>query len=243
MENKLNNLALLMLSWKSHKTLENTLESYRKNGLLDMISERNIWFQEISDLDVNIASAYNFKIAGKSVNVGIGNGIFSLMQESSAKYVLFLENDWELICDKQKTQSRLQSGINLLERGDFDVIRYRHRINSGHPNYGFNLKGRELEQKSHLLESLYFTIDPDIKFSKYITKIVEDGEYFYTTMSKYGNFTNNPTLYRREFYLNVVSPFVSENFEPESKIQSWWENQEFKVAQGEGLFTHNRLDR
>ena len=76
-----------------------------------------------------------------------------------------------------------------------------------------------------------------------ITKIVEDGEYFYTTMSKYGNFTNNPTLYRREFYLNVVSPFVSENFEPESKIQSWWENQEFKVAQGEGLFTHNRLDR
>jgi len=31
------------------------------------------------------------------------------------------------------------------------------------------------------------------------------------------------------------------NNDVEKNIQSWWQTQEFKVMQGEGLFTHNRV--
>jgi hypothetical protein len=44
-------LTLCVLSWKSHKTLNNTLSSYKKNGLLELSNQRLIFFQEINEED------------------------------------------------------------------------------------------------------------------------------------------------------------------------------------------------
>lgn len=238
------NISLLMLSWGSHKTLINTLESYKKNKLFDIVDEKIIFFQNISNTDVEIAENYGFDVAiGSENNIGIGLGIYSLVKESTKKYILFLENDWELICDSNITENRLQSGIDLLNEGALDVIRYRHRVNYGEPNYGAQFFGKELTAPYCLLDSLFWNKDPDIKFPEYIKKIEKNGEYFYTASSKNANFTNNPTIYIRDFYLNLVEPFITQNFEPENHIQKWWETQNFKVGHGEGLFKHNRLDR
>lgn len=78
-------------------------------------------------------------------------------------------------------------------------------------------------------------LDPAEKFPDKINKIKE---YFVTT-SRYGNWTNNPALYQKEFYLNVVTPLNSKGIDLEKNIAEWWSCQNFKIAHGEGLFTHN----
>jgi hypothetical protein len=238
-------ISLLILSWKSHKTLINTLESYKNNGLLDFACEKIIFFQECSDADIEIAKQYNFDfVIGSTTNIGISEAISELVNHSTKKYFLLLENDWELVCNKIDTESRLSNGIELLDNYNVDVVRYRHRYKYGEPNYAFGYKGRELSGLFCILESSYWLDNPDINFSEYIKKLNIGNDYFYTASSKNANFTNNPTMYNRENYLKIMKLYTSSNtILEESHIHNWWNTQNYKVAQGEGLFFHNRLDR
>jgi hypothetical protein len=44
---------------------------------------------------------------------------------------------------------------------------------------------------------------------------------------------------KKEFYLNVIEPFMGEGIDLERKIAYWWPRQNFKVGHNEGLFKHN----
>ena len=153
---------------------------------------------------------------------------------------MILEHDWKLIESKETTSKRLKSGIDLLNNG-FSAVRYRHRIDPGNPHFSFKYRGRELDYydeeiectSPHLLDSVHWC-DPDKKFSD---KIQKEGEYFVTT-SRWGNWTNNPTLYKKDFYLKTVEQFAGEGIALEGNISKWWAKQDFKVAHGEGLFKH-----
>jgi hypothetical protein len=48
-------------------------------------------------------------------------------------------------------------------------------------------------------------------------------------------------MYKKQFYLDTVTPFVGEGIDLEGKISKWWCEQNYYVAHGEGLFKH--LDR
>jgi len=235
-------ISILILSWNHHKTLLNTLESYRKHNLLDMVKEKIIFFQETTEEDIEIANSYNFKYITSEKNIGIGLGLYKLAENATSSHILFLENDWELICNEIITKNRLTAGINLLNEHNIDVVRYRNRYQYGHPNYALQFAGKELSAKFCLLESSYWLENPEIKFPDYIKKLQINNEYFYTASSKNANFTNNPTLYKRDYYTNLVKPFISPGFEPEVSMQKWWEKQNYIVAQGEGLFFHNRIE-
>ena len=64
----------------------------------------------------------------------------------------------------------------------------------------------------HLLDSLHW-LDPAKQFPDKITK---KGEYFITT-SRYGNWTNNPAIYKKQFYLDIVTPLNSDGINLEKK--------------------------
>jgi len=150
------------------------------------------------------------------------------------------KEDWKLIEDKQTTIERIKSGIDLINNG-YDCIRYRHRKEPGHPHFSFKYQGRELEYydkeiectSPHLLDSVHWC-DPFESFPQHIGK---EGEYF-TTTSRYGNWTNNPCLYKKDFYLETVKQFAGDGIALEGNISKWWAQQTFKVAHGEGLFCH-----
>ncbi len=55
----------------------------------------------------------------------------------------------------------------------------------------------------------------------------------------YGNWTNNPCLYKKQFYLDIVRPFAGEGIGLEGNISKWWAEQQYKVGHNEGLFRHN----
>lgn len=233
-------ISIGILAWHSGQTLVDTLESYYKNGLFDIVDDVTILFQEVTEEDKLIAKHFNLPIIGETDNIGIGKAFYKLTDNSKNNYVLLLEHDWHLIEDIDTTRIRLMDGINLIGNG-FKCVRYRHRETPGIPHFSFSFKGRELDYydseiqaySPHLLDSIHW-LDPDKKFPD---KFKKDGEYVMTT-SKWANFTNNPCMYDKHFYESLMYDFSGNNIELEGKISKWWNRQNFKVAQGEGLFCH-----
>lgn len=234
-------ISIGILAWNSGQVLVDTLKTYYENGLLDMVNDTTILFQEMNDEDIQIASHFGIDYIGLKENIGIGKGFKQLTENAKTDYVLILEHDWNLIEDRETTYKTLEKSIFAIELG-LDVVRLRHRKDPGYPHFSFQYKGRELEYydkwhqitSPHLLDSIHWC-EPDIKFPEQIKKT---GDMFYTT-SRYGNWTNNPCLYKKEFYLSVIEPFMGEGIDLEKKIAYWWPRQNFKVGHNEGLFKHN----
>jgi PHD/YefM family antitoxin component YafN of YafNO toxin-antitoxin module len=234
-------ISIGILSWHSGQVLVDTLTTYYNNGLFDMVSDANILFQEVTSQDYEIARHFGLDFIGLQKNIGIGQAFIRLTENAQQDYVLVLEHDWNLIEDKETTYNTLKRSCQALEMG-MDVVRLRHRKNTGNPHFSFRHKGKELTyyddeigaQSPHLLDSLHWC-EPNIEFPGYINK----SEDMFWTTSRYGNWTNNPCLYKKQFYLDTVKPFAGEGIGLEGNIGKWWVNQTYKVGHNEGLFMHN----
>lgn len=234
-----------ILSWHSTDVLINTLSSYHNNGLLSLCDDVKIWFQEINDDDKAIAAHYGIKALGTKENIGIGKAFLKLAQNASHDNLLLLEHDWELIESEDVTKQRLDSGMKLLEFG-YDCIRYRHRSNPGYPHFSFKYQGNELNytdpeiklEHPHLLDSVHW-LDPAEKFPTKIGKQMIDEDQYFVTTSRYGNWTNNPCLFKKDFYIKTVKAYTGNGIDLEGKISYDWARANYNVAHGEGLFKHN----
>ncbi len=234
-------ISIGILSWHSGQVLVDTLTTYHNNGLFDIVNDVTILFQEATMQDVEIARHFGLDFIALQNNIGIGKGFIRLTENAQSDNVMVLEHDWNLIENKQTTYDRLQSGLELLG-GSVDVVRYRHRKNPGNPHFSFKYIGKELTyyddeigcQSPHLLDSVHWC-DPKESFPEYVGQF---GDYFLTN-SRYGNWTNNPCLYKKQFYLDIVRPFAGEGIALEGNISKWWAQQNYGVAHGEGLFMHN----
>jgi hypothetical protein len=234
-------ISIGILAWNSGQVLVDTLTTYYQNGLLDMVNDITIFFQEILDQDVEIASHFGINYIGSPTNIGIGRAFKILTENASTDHVLILEHDWNLIENRETTYNNLSKSIQALNEG-FDVIRLRHRKDPGYPHFSFQYKGKELTYyddwhkctSPHLLDSIHWC-DPSINFPEYIQKVDD----MFVTTSRYGNWTNNPCLYKKDFYLSVIEPFMGDGIDLERKIAYWWPRQNFKIGHNEGLFKHN----
>ena len=234
-------ISIGILSWRSGQVLVDTLTTYYNNGLFDMVDDITILFQEFNEQDYQIAKHFGLNVIGMNSNIGIGRAFIKLTENAKEEYVLVLEHDWNLIEDAETTYNRLKRSYQAIEMG-MDVVRLRHRKNPGNPHFSFKHKGKELTYyddeigctSPHLLDSVHWC-EPDVEFSEYIKK----SEDMFWTTSRYGNWTNNPCLYRKQFYLDTVKPFAGEGIALEGNISKWWAQQQFKVGHNEGLFMHN----
>jgi hypothetical protein len=226
-------LSIGILSWGQQTTLRNTLDSYKRNGLLEKATQSFIFFQEISDEDIEIAEEYRINAIGIKENIGIAGGYKRMLEEVSEPYFLFLENDWVQIVDTNRGKSlALEEGYTLLTTGMADVIRYRSRFNPGHPLWSRQFAGNEMSRPEYLLDSVHWDLAPEKSFPNEIARISED---WYATTSAYANWTNNPHMVRTEWAREVLVPRL------EGDIEKSLQQQEYIVAQGEGLFTHGRI--
>ena len=225
-------MTLAVLSWAAHRTLINTLESYKMFGIDD--PEKIIWFQEITETDKKIAAEYGFKVYGSDQNIGIARAYQNLVDKAHGDTFLFLENDWVAL----ESGDRLKYGLELLYSGSVDVVRFRHRRFPGAPLWTLQYQGTELERPEFLLDAIHWTKEPDIAFPDHIGKF-DNG--FYSTTSHYANWTNNPTMFKTEFLIDEILPRIGRR-DIEVDIQKWWKEQPFVVAQDNvGIFTHKRI--
>jgi hypothetical protein len=226
---------LAILSWGAHETLVNSLKSYKEFGLVSLFDERLILFQEISDKDRELAYLYDYEYIGFDENIGIAGGYKKLIEAATGDYLLFLENDWELI--EYAGPTIVQAEL-LIETEGIDFVRLRHRQNPGNPLWTRQFEGHEMDRPTHLLDSIHWT-NPD-KFSP-IERLPIFYDRWFVTTSKNANWTNNPHMARTEWLREHILPRVGTR-DVELDLQDWWAQQDFKVAQGEGLFKHWRLD-
>ncbi|MGB5792451.1 hypothetical protein [Poseidonibacter sp.] len=126
-----------ILSWKSHKTLEKSLQSYEKVGFKELFDEVKIIFQEISPEDKALAEKYGYDYVGTDNNLGIQHGHKLIHDNLSTDYVIVLENDNPVIVDTKTLKERVLNSLKHLESGKIDVMRLRHRWNFGE---GFSLE-------------------------------------------------------------------------------------------------------
>ena len=80
-------ISIGILSWNSGQVLVDTLTTYYENGLLDMVNDVTILFQEVSEQDIQIANHFGIDYIGLETNIGIGKG-FKLLTEN-AKPIIF----------------------------------------------------------------------------------------------------------------------------------------------------------
>lgn len=206
-----------------------------------MVNDTVMFAQDGQEEDISISEIYGLTVICSPTNVGIGKAFERLTRMALTDNILLLENDWENICDIEDTYTRLKQGIEMLEKGKADVIKYRHRRKPGDPLYTRQFAGNEMRSPRHLLDCVHWRENPDLDFPHFILRDPDSGMYY--TKAKYANQTNNPCMFKKDFYLKNISPFSGEGVALEGAIENWWETQDFTVAHGEGLFTHNRLDR
>jgi len=231
-------MTLAILSWASHQTLRNTLESYKRYGLDTLDDDKVIFFQEITKEDKAIAKEFGYDCFGSPENIGIAEAYKLLVAYASDEHFLFLENDWELIESPiaQLYQARYLLGLDGASRNLLDVARLRHRKNPGAPLWSRQYEGNELAAPQFLLDSVYWKENPEELPN--ITKI----ENWYFTSANNANWTNNPTICRTEWLREYVVPYISDDIE--KSFQAEWSTRKVTiVGQSDGLFTHNRLDR
>ena len=124
---RLEDIGVVVLSHGRRDKLEKSLKSYEENGLTDMVGDNFIFFNEVSSDDISlIENDYKkFEWGGHPVNCGIGWGMVKGITECNTKYVLFLENDFELQATAEDIYLQLEMGYRNIKNGNIDIIKYR----------------------------------------------------------------------------------------------------------------------
>jgi hypothetical protein len=237
-------LTLGILTYNAPKTLQRTLESIFCNDVNTFFNEIIAYINPSNNTDENknILDSFNIKYHLADENKWIGPGFKWLVENSNSSSVLLLEDDFFLIeKDDKKVFNILKSSVDLLKEGDVDTVKLRSRRHAGNPLYSSWLAGQEHRCMTHLGDCVHWKENPDIDFPDHCKKISED-PVWYKFKSSVANFTNNPCIYKKDFYKENIFQFCTDNSNIEDTATPWWSNQSFNVIIGDGLFCHDRLD-
>lgn len=224
-------------SYQGVKTIAQTLNSYQKFNLFDAADEIILLDQgnrpEIRDLvrgfaKIRYKASSNFKF----------HCVDKLMHLLKCKYVLFLEEDFKLTANASQVELQINQALKMLSLGLVRVVRLRSRRLAGYPNWAhmtYIAKGNV--GKLHALHSVHWFDDPSLHYDH----IFKCGQNPSIWCSKFPvDFTLNPFISDRLWWIQNVTPLFTGD---EGKMSENWASLGHNVAQGEGLFTHDRLDR
>ena len=238
-------LTLGILTYNAPNTLERTLKGYFDKNLNSYIKEFLLYINpsRFSEQNVELAKKFNIKYHLADQNKWIGPAFKWMVEKAESENILLLEDDFFLTEEnEEKIFKILNTAVSFLKKEEADVVRLRSRRNAGNPLYSSWFAGQEHKCMTHLAECVHWRDNPDLDFPEYCKKISED-PVWYRFSSKNANFTNNPCIYRKEFYKNHIIPtYCLDNTDIETAATNWWSTQDFKVIVGDGLFCHDRLD-
>lgn len=251
-----------VLSYRAPETLSHTLETYRMGRLASCANEAVVFFNAITTEDRNRAAQYGFASKGSVQNLGIQGGMEALARCLSGPYVLMLQNDCPLVESADAVESYLRDSIALLDAGKADVVRCRSRREPGQgfadakkymrfygPGWIPFLRRlcRPFRARRAIGRAPYAVPDADLRHPRYITR---EGDFLIVDSSVM-NFTDQPFLISLRLLLEL---FDWANSHPKKRLLNghqvleinlnvrWWRKRHFRIAVGEGLFTHARAD-
>ncbi len=255
-----------IMSWKSPKTLEATLQTYFKENLFDFFDEVIILFQEVSADDVALATKYGLRYISTDHNIGIYGGMKLLAESAQNDYVLLLENDCILIEPNSIISVELNRALTRLQNREVDVYRLRHRWQPGE-KFDTVRKFKAYHQpqswwawfkafmrpfkKRRLIGTAPYVLQ-DVSAKRYLIYIQRQIEGDFIVDSAVLPWTNQSVLCRQDWLLTEILPYVEKHpskrslngFQDVERALNcrWWRHQNFKIGLGLGLFSHERLD-
>lgn len=255
-----------IMSWRSPKTLDATLQTYIREQLFDFFDEVIVLFQEVSSEDKALAERYGLKYISTDQNIGIYGGMKLLTEVAQNEYVLLLENDCILIEPRAIVESELNRAVGRLQQNQVDVYRLRHRWRPGEKfdtirkfkeyhvplTWWSKIKSALRPFKRRRLIGTAPYVFSDVSQSKYIKYVQRQVEGDYIIDSAVLPWTNQSVLCRRDLLLMTILPYVDKNpsrrslngFQDVERALNcrWWRRKNFKIGLGLGLFSHERLD-
>ena len=255
-------LSVGVLSYRAPETLARTMESYKEGGLAECADECCVFFNAMTQTDEEQCAHYGWRCAGSPENLGLLGGMDALARTMTGDYLLMLQNDCPLVAAAATTRRYLDEAVSLIAAGKADIVRCRSR---NFPGQGFadakkfalyHGKGwrpalrrlfRPAKARRMIGRAPYAIPDADRRFPEFITREQD----FLIVDSSVINFTDQPFLISRQLMLALLD-WAKEH--PKKRTlngfqvmeinlnTSWWRRRHFKVAVGEGLFTHARLD-
>ena len=261
----LKDIGVVVLSHGRTDKLEKSLRSYEENGLADMVGDNFIFFNEISNDDINLISGYEkYEWGGHQQNLGIGWGMVKAITESNSEFILFLENDFELDANKENIYSQLNLGLKGIKSGEVDIIKYRKlsdyittsnevkRWVNEVDNFGQPTVNGSAGREGCDPRNWWVGFAVEEKFGYENTDICElvgkDGdENLWKMSAEYFNWSNNPFLCRKDWFLDIarsrdfdVMEKIANSRSPdfEEQMDGWWQKQPYFGGILSGIFLH-----
>ena len=196
-------------------------------------------------------SPFNARILSSPTNEGILTGIKWLIGNSTNEYVLFLEKDFRLVESLPCALEQMQVGLQLIDHGVADVIKYRSRYNGGKPNWA-DILYRDQEEtvfarQPNLLCNFYHWIEnPELVWPQHFTICNED-PIMYCVDAEFCNWTNNPFFITKSWWFDN---YVEKHWEirdppADFDLETWmnwdphaWNHRGWTIAEGDGMFKH-----
>lgn len=119
-------LGLAVVSYRAPLSLAHSLESWQRQGLLDIADEKMIFLNSPVPKDFELAKQYGFDVYTSHDARVVGPSLAYLNGNSSSDILLMLEKDFPLIesVTKEQLVRELYTGVQALARG-VDVYRLR----------------------------------------------------------------------------------------------------------------------
>jgi len=239
-----------ILAFEGVETLGQRLTSYRE--LFASVEQRIILFQQLNSETrkawaMSVVNQFpQLRSIHEEYNIGQRAGFLRLVKSCEQPYVLILEEDFR-VAHRAEVSKQLKLAIELLSES-VDAVRLRSRLDPGEPNHAHltwlrngGRLGSGLEQ-THLIEHVVWDSSAESRIRQ--LRVCRKEPKTWCTSSKYACYTNNPVLYRTDFFdalISVVPDDKDVHFE--NFLTEFWASQNYTVAYSDGIFTHDRLDR
>ena len=246
-------ICLGIVAYQGVKTLDNTLASYNRVGLFDIVEATYILFQQIDSPERRawagdvVARYPSLRPMYEKTNTGFKSFMELLKACDTSQMVMILEEDFQVsdTMDVADVRRQFQNAAWLLQHGGVDAVRMRHRKNPGSPNWShITWKTTGKISKTHLISHVFW----DDHAEDHVPEITvcRPNPKTWCASSAHAHYTNNPTVYRREFAKQFYAAIPPDKqtfgaFEP--WMTHYWSKQNYTVAYSDAVFTHNRLDR
>jgi hypothetical protein len=207
-----------------------SMETYSELGLFDVLDEFIIFMNGRNAALEAIVAPYAakhpglFKLIGNETNIGIARGMVALTNAARNPYFLFMERDFWLVEPATCVVEQLRAGIALLKTQSVHVVRYRHRVKAGRPNWAENFfKGHEddafVGRQPNLACNIFYWIhDVETRWPKHFSVCGEDPQMICSD-SFYCNWTNNPQMWEIAWWNREYV----ERFDKFKRNDPWWD--------------------
>jgi len=117
-----NGLSIAMLGWKAKATTRRTLESWSRTDLFHSGDEFFVFFNQISDSDRALAAEFDIDCRGTEKNLGIWAGKEAILNEAKGDYILFLDDDHDVVVSREETKYWIDASLELLKANRADTV-------------------------------------------------------------------------------------------------------------------------